>query len=125
MEFTFLASYVVMLIGFLIMDKPEYEKIVKLFLKDRTFSIMVEILKKFFSFMNLTASVSFTCSVNSLIYLFDMFLLFIQTEASSVTAMKATEKVIKYLEECDKPQPLQAQINPYLEGMDLRYSISQ
>lgn len=28
----------------------------------------------------------------------------LQTEASSVCAIKATEKIIKFLEDCDKPQ---------------------
>ncbi|CAG9861158.1 unnamed protein product [Phyllotreta striolata] len=81
MEFTFLASYIVMLIGFLIMNHPEWQTFVRQFLKGNNFADMVELLKKFFNFMNLTAS----------------------TEASSVCAIRTTEKVIKYLEECDKP----------------------
>lgn len=60
MEYTFLASYITMLIGFLIMDNPEYEQNVRQYLKGHTFRDMVDILKKFFSFMNLTASVSIT-----------------------------------------------------------------
>lgn len=59
MEYTFLASYIAMLVGFLIKDNPEYEDNVRHFLKEKSFKVMVEILKKFFSFMNLTASVSF------------------------------------------------------------------
>lgn len=58
MEYTFIASYIVMLIGFLIMDNKEYETKVRQFLKGHKFTDMVEILKKFFNFMNLTASVS-------------------------------------------------------------------
>uniref|UniRef100_A0A1Y1KXN4 WAPL domain-containing protein n=1 Tax=Photinus pyralis TaxID=7054 RepID=A0A1Y1KXN4_PHOPY len=80
MEYTFLASYIVMLLGFLIMNNDEFLHIVRGFLKGHNFSIMVEMLKKFFSFMNLTASAG----------------------ASSVCAIKATEKVLKYLEESDK-----------------------
>lgn len=58
MEYTFLASYIAMLIGFLIKDNIEFELNVRKFLKGQTFKDMIEILKKFFSFMNLTASVS-------------------------------------------------------------------
>jgi len=65
MEYTFLASYIVMLVGFLIMDNETYQKSVKQFLRGNNFSDMVELLKKFFNFMNLTSSVSF-CFVFSL-----------------------------------------------------------
>lgn len=58
MEYTFLASYIAMLVGFLIKDNSEFELNVRKFLKGQTFQDMIEILKKFFSFMNLTASVS-------------------------------------------------------------------
>ncbi|CAH0553412.1 unnamed protein product [Brassicogethes aeneus] len=87
MEYTFLASYIVMLMGFLIMDNPEYQTNVRQFLKGNNFADMVELLKKFYNFMNLTAS----------------------TEASSVCAIKATQKVIKYLEGCDSSDAAQAQ----------------
>ncbi|XP_044757643.1 protein wings apart-like [Coccinella septempunctata] len=80
MEFTFLASYIVMLIGFLIMQNEMYQNNVRFFLKGNNFVDMVDILKKFFNFMKMTAS----------------------TEASSVCAIKTTEKIIKFLEECDK-----------------------
>lgn len=71
MEYTFLASYIVMLIGFLIMDNSEHEAKVRQFLKGHKFTAMVDILKKFFNFMNLTASVSTlksTIFINILIY---------------------------------------------------------
>lgn len=58
MEFTFLASYIVMLIGFLIMEKLDWQTFVRQFLKGSNFADMVELLKKFFNFMSLTASVS-------------------------------------------------------------------
>lgn len=58
MEFTFLASYIVMLVGFLIMDNEDRQNFVRQFLKGNNFADMVELLKKFFNFMNLTASVS-------------------------------------------------------------------
>ncbi|XP_050293417.1 protein wings apart-like [Anthonomus grandis grandis] len=80
MEYTFLASYIVMLIGFLIMDNQAYQECIRQFLRGGNFTDMVELLKKFFNFMNLTAS----------------------TEASSVCAVKATQKVIKFLESCDQ-----------------------
>ncbi|XP_072385694.1 uncharacterized protein [Diabrotica undecimpunctata] len=108
MEFTFLASYIVMLVGFLITDNLEWQQFVRQFLKGNNFADMVELLKKFFNFMNLTAS----------------------TEASSVCAIKATEKVIKFLEECDKPPPVEstAPENPpaFYEsiGMDLSYRLT-
>lgn len=59
MEYTFLASYIVMLVGFLIMDNETYQNSVKQFLRGNNFGDMVELLKKFFNFMNLTSSVSF------------------------------------------------------------------
>lgn len=65
MEFTFLASYIVMLLGFLIMENMEYEQQVRKFLKESNFAILVELLKKFFNFMNLTASV-YSNRLNSL-----------------------------------------------------------
>lgn len=58
MEFTFLASYTVLLLGFLIMDNDEYLYTVRRFLKRQNFADMVEILKKFYNFMSLTSSVS-------------------------------------------------------------------
>ncbi|XP_060527171.1 protein wings apart-like isoform X2 [Cylas formicarius] len=80
MEYTFLASYIVMLVGFLIMGNADYENNIRQFLRGSNFADMVELLNKFFKFMNLTAS----------------------TEASSVCAIKATQRVIKFLEDCDK-----------------------
>lgn len=81
MEYTFLASYIVMLIGFLIMHSVIYQNNVRQYLRGNNFEDMVELLNKFFNFMKMTAS----------------------TEASSVCAIKATEKIIKFLEECDRP----------------------
>ncbi|KAG5885724.1 hypothetical protein JTB14_000647 [Gonioctena quinquepunctata] len=106
MEYTFLASYIVMLVGFLIMENPERQVFVRQFLRGGNFADMVELLKKFFNFMNLTAS----------------------TEASSVCAMKATEKVIKFLEECDKPPEPETTDKPaaFYEntGMDLSFRLT-
>lgn len=63
MEYTFLASYIVMLIGFLIMDNPESQYNVRQFLRGSNFADMVELLRKFFNFMNLTASVGYFNSI--------------------------------------------------------------
>lgn len=57
MEYTFLASYIVMVFGYLVMNNEEFLEIVRKFLKGHNFSAMVDTLKKFFNFMNLTASV--------------------------------------------------------------------
>ncbi|CAG9766779.1 unnamed protein product [Ceutorhynchus assimilis] len=92
MEYTFLASYIVMLVGFLIMDSSEHQDNIRQFLRGNNFSDMVELLKKFFNFMNLTAS----------------------TEASSVCAVKATQKVIKFLESCDQ-QPSDGNVSSDVE----------
>ncbi|CAH1154765.1 unnamed protein product [Phaedon cochleariae] len=106
MEFTFLASYIVMVVGFLIMENAEWQTFVRQFLKGSNFGDMVELLKKFFNFMNLTAS----------------------TEASSVCAIKATEKVIKFLEDCDKPPQPESPEKPvaFYEniGMDLSFRLT-
>ncbi|KAJ8954985.1 hypothetical protein NQ318_000416 [Aromia moschata] len=103
MEYTFLASYIVMLIGFLIMENKGHQNFVRQFLKGNNFADMVELLTKFFKFMNLTAS----------------------TEASSVCAIKDTEKVIKFLEECDKsPQSPEKAAFSECTGMDLSYRLT-
>ncbi|XP_049821010.1 protein wings apart-like isoform X3 [Aethina tumida] len=105
MEYTFLASYIGMLMGFLIMDNPEYQQVVRSHLKGNNFCDMVELLKKFYNFMNLTSS----------------------TEASSVCAIKATQKVIKYLEDCDGSQQGETHsegFTPSAECMDLSYKMA-
>lgn len=56
MEHTFIAAYVVLLLGYLMMDNEDYENLVKSKLPDGKFATMVTILQKFFDFMNLTAS---------------------------------------------------------------------
>ena len=47
-----------------------------------------------------------------------------QTEASSVCAIKATEKVIKFLEECDSPPAEEKEKTSYAECMDLSYTMA-
>lgn len=51
---------------------------------------------------------------------------YLQTEASSVGAMKATERVIKFLDSCDKPVTIpEASATTYpTECMDLSFSVA-
>ncbi|XP_046414915.1 protein wings apart-like isoform X1 [Neodiprion fabricii] len=78
MEHTLIGAYVVLLLGYLIMDNKDYEMLVRSRLPDSNFSTMVTVLQKFFNFMNLTAS----------------------NEVSSC-GIAATEKVIKFLKMSD------------------------
>lgn len=58
MEHTMLASYVCLLVGHLVMDCKENEAHIREYLRTGTFEHMVQILEKYYNFMNLTASVS-------------------------------------------------------------------
>lgn len=58
MEHTLLASYVSLVIGYLIMDSPAHQRIVRRLLRNGRFTEMVLVLEKYYTFMNLTASVS-------------------------------------------------------------------
>lgn len=78
MEHTLIGAYVVLLLGYLIMDNKDYESLVRSRLPDNNFTTMVSVLQKFFNFMNLTAS----------------------NEVSSC-GIAATEKVIKFLKMSD------------------------
>lgn len=78
MEHTLIGAYVVLLLGYLVMDNKDYETLVRSLLPDNTFSTMIAVLQKFFNFMNLTAS----------------------NEVSSC-GIAATEKVIKFLKMSD------------------------
>ncbi|XP_029673251.1 protein wings apart-like isoform X1 [Formica exsecta] len=79
MEHTLIGAYVVLLLGYLIMDNKEYESLVRNRLPDKNFGTMVSVLQKFFNFMNITVS---------------------QNEVSSC-GIAATEKVIKFLKMSD------------------------
>ncbi|EZA51428.1 hypothetical protein DMN91_007039 [Ooceraea biroi] len=79
MEHTLIAAYVVLLLGYLVMDNKEYEALVRSRLPDNNFATMLSVLQKFFNFMNLTAS---------------------QNEVSSY-GKAATEKIIKFLRMSD------------------------
>lgn len=59
MEHTILASVTSILIGFVVMDNPSNEDVVRRFLRDGKFSGMVETLMQYYEFMNLTVNVSF------------------------------------------------------------------
>ncbi|XP_072760557.1 uncharacterized protein Wapl isoform X2 [Anoplolepis gracilipes] len=78
MEHTLIGAYVVLLLGYLIMDNKEYESLVRSRLPDKNFGTMVSVLQKFFNFMNITVS----------------------NEVSSC-GIAATEKVIKFLKMSD------------------------
>ncbi len=82
MEDTLIGSYVTLIIGYIILHDKERETEVRGYLPDGNFAIMVTVLKKFYNFMNLTASA---------------------TLASS-RGLKATDTIIKYLESIDKPK---------------------
>lgn len=58
MEHTLLASYVCLLVGHLVMDCKPNELRVREYLRNGKFDEMVQILDKYYNFMNLTASVS-------------------------------------------------------------------
>lgn len=53
-----LASYVCLLIGYLVIDSKSNETSVRQYLRDGSFDQMVQILGKYYNFLNLTASVS-------------------------------------------------------------------
>lgn len=57
MEHTMIASYVCLLVGHLIMDSAKHQKKVRQFLKDGSFTEMIQILEKYYNFLNLTANV--------------------------------------------------------------------
>lgn len=58
MEHTLLASYVSLLIGYLIMDSAANQSRVRKLVRNGSFTAMVQVLDKYYTFMNLTASVS-------------------------------------------------------------------
>eukprot|EP00096_Caligus_rogercresseyi_P002316 TRINITY_DN14408_c0_g1_i1.p1 TRINITY_DN14408_c0_g1~~TRINITY_DN14408_c0_g1_i1.p1 ORF type:complete len:441 (-),score=157.90 TRINITY_DN14408_c0_g1_i1:74-1267(-) len=89
MEDTLIASYITLILGYTILDNKESEADLRKLLPNQDFVLMVSILKKFYNFMNLTAS---------------------STLASS-RGMKATEKIIKYLVSIDSPPEAEEDAN--------------
>lgn len=58
MEHTMVGSYIVLLLGHVVMESTENEIKVRNMLPNPTFQEMLTVLKRYFSFLNLTASVS-------------------------------------------------------------------
>lgn len=58
MEHTMVASYIVLLLGHVIIDSPENQAMIRDMMPNHTFQDMLTVLGKYFSFLNLTASVS-------------------------------------------------------------------
>jgi hypothetical protein len=63
MEHTFIGAYIVLLIGYLIMENKEFENNVRKFLPDGNFASFIAVLDKFYNFMKMTASVSTVTSL--------------------------------------------------------------
>jgi len=82
MEDTLIASYVTLIIGYLIKDNSDHESHIRALLPGNDFSIMTAVLKKFYNFMNLTAS----------------------STVASNRGIKATEMILKTLEKADAPE---------------------
>ncbi|CAB4058217.1 unnamed protein product [Lepeophtheirus salmonis] len=96
MEDTLIASYITLIVGYTILDNKEHELTVRQLLPNGNFVLMMSILKKFYNFMNLTAS---------------------STVASS-RGIKATEKIIKYLQSIDSSKKEKDVSNDKLSIMD-------
>ena len=58
MEDTLIASYLTLIIGYIIHGNRDHENVVRQWMPEKNFTLMVAVLKKFYNFMNLTASVS-------------------------------------------------------------------
>ncbi|XP_034243848.1 wings apart-like protein homolog 1 isoform X2 [Thrips palmi] len=80
MEHTFVAAYIGLLLGYVIMNNQEHEEMVRRMLPEGDFKTMVAVLKKFFNFMSLTV-----------------------TATGSSRGLSATETVLKYMEKLDEP----------------------
>lgn len=63
MEHTLMASYVGLLIGWIVMGSEENETTVRSYMKDGNFVTMVTSLEKYYNFLNLTANVSYAQSL--------------------------------------------------------------
>lgn len=58
MEHTMVASYIVLLLGYMITDCPDHECELTKILPNNSYSTMILVLTKYYKFMNLTGSVS-------------------------------------------------------------------
>lgn len=79
MEHTLKGSYAGILIGHLVTDSEENETIVRTYLRENGFKEITSVLEKYYTFMNLTAS----------------------SEATIVSHIKSTKKLIDYLKKRD------------------------
>jgi len=79
MESTLIAAYVGLIIGYLIQNSEDYECRIREYLPSRDFKAVVGVLHKMYNFMKMTALGTI----------------------SSSKGLKATEKIIKYLEKVD------------------------
>ncbi|XP_069943835.1 wings apart-like protein homolog [Cherax quadricarinatus] len=80
MEDTLIAAYTALLTGYCIMEDEECEAQIRAMLPEANFSLMVNVLKKFLRFMDLTASTSL------------------------LRSLKPTECVVKYMEKLDSSE---------------------
>ncbi|KAE8751805.1 hypothetical protein FOCC_FOCC001654 [Frankliniella occidentalis] len=92
MEHTFVAAYIGLLIGYVIMNNQEHEEMVRRLLPEGNYKVIVAVLKKFFNFMSLTV-----------------------TATGSSRGLAATETVLKYMEKLDEPPRAQEE-EPRSEG---------
>ena len=83
----------------------EHETTIREFLPDANYSKMVTVLKKFYNFMNLTASVSLDIKKYHLENVFWQNHHFLQSTVASNRGIKATEMILKTLEKADAPEP--------------------
>jgi len=81
MESTLIAAYVGLIIGYLVQNSDDYECRIREYLPSRDFKAVVSVLHKMHNFMKMTALGT----------------------VSSSKGLKATEKIIKYLEKVDAP----------------------
>lgn len=73
MEHTMKASYAGLLIGYLIYDSADNEKVIRTYLNDNSFKDIINILEKYYNFVNLTANNDATSHIKSTRKLIDYF----------------------------------------------------
>ncbi|XP_008471517.1 protein wings apart-like [Diaphorina citri] len=84
MEHTFIAAYVAVLLGYLILDNKDHEAKVRQYLPEHNFQDMIGVLDKYVRFMNLTMASS----------------------AEGIRGLKATEMIIKAMNQSDQEMTL-------------------
>ncbi|KAL1115683.1 hypothetical protein AAG570_005973 [Ranatra chinensis] len=58
MEHTLVGAYVAILLGYMTLENEEYERLVRSYMPNRSYEVMLSVLQKFYNFMTLTAAVS-------------------------------------------------------------------